>query len=350
MADEQNEGRTINLMDYFALLLRWKRFILINLVALSVLTAGITLLIPNRFKSTASLLPPKQRSGTSLQGSISQIARDFLPLGNLGRIGAPQEAYNYLAVLQSYTAMEKLIKKFNLAEVYNVEPRTSIEKTIKAVKDYLEFTIEEEGTITITVWDEDPRRAADMANYLVEVLNEISLRLGTQEARDNRQFIEKRYLKVLEDLRIAEDSLKGFQRKYGIYSIQEALSGKFLSSFVPLERVPDMTMQYIRLYRDLEIQNKLLEFSLPMYEQAKVDEQKDIPVVLILDEAVPGERKDIPKRMLIVLASSVLFLILLTFSVLLMEAIEARTVRLRSHQGDPNSFVTRLKRFYRVRD
>ena len=350
MPEEQNEGRTINLMDYLALLLRWKRYIVINLVVLTVLTAGITLLIPNRFKSTASLLPPKQRSGASLQGSISQIARDFLPLGNLGRLGTPQEAYNYLAVLGSYTAMEKLIKKFDLAEVYNIKPRTSIEKTIKAVKDYLDFTIEEEGTITITVWDEDPRRAADMANYLVEVLNEISLRLGTQEARDNRQFIEKRYLKVIEDLRIAEDSLKMFQRKYGIYSIQEALSGKFLSSFVPLEQVPDLTMQYIRLYRDLEIQNKLLEFSLPMYEQAKVDEQKDIPVVLILDEAVPGERKDTPKRMLIVLASAVLFGILLVLTIFFMEAIEVRNERLHPLEGRLNTFTGKIRRLYKVRE
>lgn len=345
MPEEQDEGQSINLMDYFAILLKWKRFLAINLVILTVLTAGITLLIPNRFKSTASLLPPKQRSGTSLQGSISQIARDFLPLGNLGRLGAPQEAYNYLAVLQSYTAMEKLIRKFNLAEVYDIEPRTSIEKTIKALKDYMEFTIEDEGTITITVWDEEPQRAADMANYLVEVLNEISLRLGTQEARDNRHFIERRYLKVIEDLRIAEDTLKAFQRRYGIYSIQEALSGKFLSSFVPLEQVPELTMQYIRLYRDLEIQNKLLEFSLPMYEQAKLDEQKDIPVVLILDAAVPGERKDTPKRMLIVLAASVLFLILLAFSVFLLEAIAARTVKL-----GPPSVIVRIKRLYRVPD
>lgn len=349
MTEARNNHQTINILDYLAILLKWRRFLVVNVLILTVLTAGISLLISNRFKSTTTLLPPKQRGG-SLQGSISQIARDFLPLGSLGKLGTPQEAYDYLAVLQSYTAMKKLVTKFNLAEVYEIEPRTSVEKTIKAVRDYVEFTIEEEGTISITVWDQDPQRAADMANFLVEVLNEISIRLGTQEAKDNRIFVEKRYLKVLDDLRSAEDSLKTFQRRYGIYSIQEALSGKFLSSFVPLEKVPELTMQYIRLYRDLEIQNKILEFALPLYEQAKVDEQKEIPVVLVLDQAVPGERKDTPKRMLIVLASTVLFGILLVLTIFLMEAIEARNERLHSLEGRLNTFTGKIRRLYKVRE
>lgn len=343
------ETGEINLVDYLFILLKWKRFIIVNVLLFAILIAGITLLIPNRFRSIATLLPPKQRGG--MTSSLSQLARDFLPSNALGRLGASsQESYNYLAILQSYTAMEKLITKFNLGEVYEVEPRNSIEKTIKAAKDYLDFKIEDEGTITITVWDKDPQRAADMANYLVEVLNEISIRLGTQEATDNRVFVEKRYTKVLQDLKMSEDSLKLFQRKYGIYSIQEALSGKFLSSFVPFEKVPELTMQYLRLYRNLEIQNKILEFALPLYEQAKVDEQKEVPVVLVLDKAVPGERKDTPKRTLIVLSASILALILSVLAVFFIEAVYWRNLKLRSAEEVKGTIAARVRRFYKVRD
>jgi len=334
-------------MDYFFVLWKWRRFLFINLLAASVVIAGITLLIPNRYKSIARLLPPKQRGG-SLPSSISQLAQNFLPLGTLGRLGASQESYNYLAILQSYTAMERLINKFNLSEVYDITPRTSLQKTMKALEDYLDFKIEDEGTITITVWDTDPQRAADMANYLVDVLNDISIRLGTKEATDNRVFVEKRYLKVLDDLKNTEDSLKRFQAKYGIYSLQEALGGKTLSSFVPLDKVPELTMDYIRLYRDLEIQNKLLEFALPLYEQAKVDEQKEIPVVLVLDKAVPGERKDTPKRMLLVAASAVLIFIILTAYVFFVEALDARRRRLGVLETSMRGFGSRVKKFYKV--
>jgi uncharacterized protein involved in exopolysaccharide biosynthesis len=44
-----------------------------------------------------------------------------------------------------------------------------------------------------------------------------------------------------------------------------------------------------------------MEFLLPLYEQAKIDEKKDTPVVLVLDTAVPPQRKSKPKRTLIVL-------------------------------------------------
>jgi uncharacterized protein involved in exopolysaccharide biosynthesis len=269
-------------------------------------------------------------------------------MGTLGRLGASQDSYNYLAILQSYTAMERLIKEFNLSEAYDISPRSSMEKTMKALGDYLDFKIEEEGTITITVWDTDPQRAAKMANYLIDVLNDISIRLGTREATDNRLFVEKRYLKVLDDLKNTEDSLKRFQSKYGIYSLQEALSGKILSSFVPLDKVPELTMDYIRLYRNLEIQNKLLGFALPLYEQAKVDEQKEIPVVLVLDKAVPGERKDTPKRMLLVAASAVLILIMLCMYVFFVEALDARRRRLGVLEKNMSDFGARVKKFYRV--
>ncbi len=36
-----------------------------------------------------------------------------------------------------------------------------------------------------------------------------------------------------------------------------------------------------------------------MYEQAKVEEQKDVPVILVLDKAVPPKRKAKPKRLII---------------------------------------------------
>lgn len=337
----------LNLMDYFFVLWKWRRFIFINLIVAAVLISGVTLLISNRYKSTARLLPPKQRGG-SLPSSISQLAQNFLPLGTLGRLGASQDSYNYLAILQSYTSMEKLVRKFNLSEVYDIEPRTSMEKTIKTLVDYVDFKIEDEGTITISVWDTDPKRAADMANYLIEVLNEISLRLGTKEATDNRIFVEKRYVKVLADLKSTEDTLKKFQRKYGIYSLQEALSGKFLSSFVPLDKVPELTMDYFRLYRDLEIQNKILEFALPLYEQAKVDEQKEIPAVLVLDNAVPAEKKDTPKRMLLVGASCLLVLISLSIYVFFVEALDARRKRLGVLETNMRSFGARVKKFYRV--
>jgi len=59
-----------------------------------------------------------------------------------------------------------------------------------------------------------------------------------------------------------------------------------------------------------------MEFILPMYEQAKVEEQKSIPTVIMIDKATPPQLKYTPKRVLIIMGLSsfgFFFLIMLIF-------------------------------------
>jgi len=208
-----------------------------------------------------------------------------------------------------------------------------------------------------------------MANYYTEILNSISTELSVSEARNNRKFIEKRFIQLETDIKNIEEKMKTFSKQYNVMEMDEQLKAairfaaelkaqtelakmerdllkinfgednpivqqadlkvkelnnrlidmKFgedknlksnLNLFVPFENIPETGIQYIRLERDYEIQNKLLEFIYPLYEQAKIEEQKNIPVVLVLDKAIPAEKKSSPKRGIIVLAaffSSLLF-------------------------------------------
>ena len=79
-------------------------------------------------------------------------------------------------------------------------------------------------------------------------------------------------------------------------------------------------MQYFDLYREVEIQSKLMEIIYPMYEQAKLEEARETPTVLVLDHAVPPEKKARPLRALIVISS---FVLGLTLCVLLMLFVDA---------------------------
>ena len=85
-----------------------------------------------------------------------------------------------------------------------------------------------------------------------------------------------------------------------------------LDLFIPFEKVPATGIEYVRLMRDYEIQTKVLEFIYPIYEQAKIEEQKETPVVLVVDKAIPPEKKSSPKRALITIAA---FLLSFFFSV-----------------------------------
>ncbi|HEY5615043.1 MAG TPA: Wzz/FepE/Etk N-terminal domain-containing protein, partial [Bacteroidota bacterium] len=93
----QHNGQieTINVFDYFNVLLKWKRFIGWNLLILMLAVLGMTFLMPEVFKSKVSLLPPKEK-GVSASGLL-QLTRDILPGSALNRLSAGKESYNYLA-------------------------------------------------------------------------------------------------------------------------------------------------------------------------------------------------------------------------------------------------------------
>ena len=360
--NEQANGQPprSRVFDYLYVLVKWRTFILSCVLITAVVTAGLTLLMPNWYAATASVLPPKRPGGlmSMLESGFSSLLRNLPGMGV--RFGSSQETYSYLAILNSRNAMERAVQKFDLIKVYKTR-KNSLERTVKELRENCEFDFATEGNINITVYDKDPQRAADLANYFVEILNELSVQLGTQEARNNREFIERRHLQNMQDLQSAENNLKAFQQKYGIYTLtqqtESAIKGaaelkaeqaakeielgiaqrglgsnhpkteevqlqldainsklreikygtpdwysdKSVNLFVPFKDVPEVGLEYIRLYRDLQIQNKLVEFLLPLYEQAKIDEQKDMPVVLSLDRATPPERKKRPPRTLIVL-------------------------------------------------
>jgi uncharacterized protein involved in exopolysaccharide biosynthesis len=192
--------------------------------------------------------------------------------------------------------------------------------------------------ITLEVLDRDPDRAAAMANFYVEQLNVLSIELATQEARSNREFIQRRLEEAWADLHRAEDSLRAYQEKAGVIitpeqeetmrgiaslyamkarkEVERAIARRTAGEDNPVARqlaleieelnrklvgYPEIGLQSLRLYRDVMIQQRIVEFLTPIFEQARIDEVKDIPVVVTLDRAVAPERKAKPQRALIVL-------------------------------------------------
>jgi len=341
-----------NILDYLLVLLKWRRFIISVTIATTTIALIISLLLPKWFIASASILPPRQADiFGSLSGASSSL-KGIAGIAKLGGLGQKSGAYNYMAILQSRSSMEAVIQKFNLIEVYDA-PDHSLEKTIKMLEENVSFEEQKEDYISIEVEDKDPVRAADMANYFVTILNSISIQLGTREARTNREFVEQRLLEANQKLHSNEEILRKYQEKSGMIiapdenssisafaslyamkaqkEIEIGIAGKNLAPDNPqfielkielseiekkLQTFPQIGLESIRLFRDVVIQQKIVEFLIPLYEQAKVDEQKDIPAVLVLDKAVPPERKAKPKKTIIVIVAmfvSLLFSIMIVF-------------------------------------
>jgi len=366
-------------LDILATVTKHRRFITRFVLAVTLGTTIVALLLPKWYKSTASVFPAE---GTDLLGSLSgvaSVARALAPSRALSALGTNPEADRYMAILKSATVFGSVIEKFDLVKVYDISSYPG-ENTMKELQSNTQFSVEEEGNITVTVYDRDPQRAADMANYFVEMLNRTNTELQVRNARENRRFIEERYDKNLSDLTAAEDSLKAFQQRYGVIAMPEQTEASIKAAaeiagqlafkevesnvlrrtqspespavmaarieieelrrkldemrsgagsrdsrmkiWIPFNDVPELGGEYVRRYRDVEIQYEILKILTPLYEQAKVEERRSTPSVIVLDRAGPAERKAKPKVSLFALLAAVLSTIVALFVVFVLEMVE----------------------------
>jgi capsule polysaccharide export protein KpsE/RkpR len=281
-----------------------------------------------------------------------------------------------------------------------------MDKALKAFRNDITADPNEYGMIDFSIVNKDPKVSARIANYLVELVDSLNIKFNIQRARDNRIFIEKRYIQNLTDLKDAEEALYKFQKKYGIVAVPEQLevtvkaaaeieaqltqkemqaffikqqygesspqyngvlaeikllkekvqqlkSSPDLSStsniLYSFKEMPDIAIQYLRNYREVKIQQEIQELVLPMYEQAKVEEQKSIPTVMIIDKAVPPQLKDSPKRTVIVLGILFLFSFIMIPFVFLAEKGITREQFDNPLQVKGSKFFKRIVKIYKMK-
>jgi uncharacterized protein involved in exopolysaccharide biosynthesis len=375
------------ILSFLAIITKYRRFICWFVLGVTVLVTVISLFLPRWYKSTASVFPAEKADLLGGLEGIASVAKALAPARALSALGGNTEMDRYLAILKSGTVLTEVITRFDLVHVYDITSYPG-EKTMKALLENVEFIVEPEGYLTIEVFDRDPQRAADMANYFVERLNKTNSELQVQNARGNRQFIEERYKKNISDLTAAEDSLRAFQKKYGIIALPEQTeasikalgevygrltvkeveynilrrtesaespdvvaadiqvqeirkkmnemttgtehAGPGMNVLVPFSKVPDLGSEYVRRYRDVEIQYKILQILTPVYEQAKVEEHRQTPSVIVLDRAGPAERKAKPRSSVY----AMLALVFSTLAALFLVFVREMIIRLRASHPD----------------
>ncbi len=67
---------------------------------------------------------------------------------------------------------------------------------------------------------------------------------------------------------------------------------------IPFTKVPELGMELLRMTRDLKVQETVYSLLTAQFEQAKINEARDTPMVQVLDKAVPAERKSKPSTVM----------------------------------------------------
>jgi len=349
------EEKKIDLLDYFVILIKWKKFLIALLFPFMIFTyLGIYFLIEEQFDSSALLIPAEDTSIGGIAGLIGNFGAN-LPF-DIGA-GSSLEMNMYYTIIYSRTNLQSIIDKFDLYKVYELSPEVKDykKKAIEILSGNISANETDFSAYELTVRTNSPQLSADIANYIIKLLNEKLIELRTQKSKNNRIFLGERVEEIRQNLRNAEDSLMIFQEESGILEPEEQFKGivttfttletelitkqieksileKLRGSNSPqvettiieinefkkrleeikkygnpeglilsIESLPQNAMNYYRLFREVEINSKILEFVLPLYEQAKIEEKKDIPTLQVIDSAIPPAKKSYPPRTIITL-------------------------------------------------
>jgi uncharacterized protein involved in exopolysaccharide biosynthesis len=354
---EKEKG--FHLLDYVEFFVTRKAlFLRVFLLSLVLGYAGIYFLVEEQFEATATIIPREDETG----GLASSVLRGMkgLPLG-LGSKSPSNEVDLYKTIIYSRTMIEDVIRRFDLITVYRLDSSKRIdqEAAVKRLRKEIVTKETEESAFLISARAGTRERAAEMTNYIVQRMNDRIIELKVSRSKENREFLGKRVEEIAATLKAAEDSLRVFQERSGLLDaktqlqgiltahtsleteliakkFQEGILGRLYdkespqvkeaqiqiqeyqkklaqlrarsdpgSPLLALKKLPQTSVEFLRRYREVEINNLLMEYMVPLYEQAKVEEKKDYPILQVIDYAVPPAKRSYPQRTLLALLGAV---------------------------------------------
>ena len=145
-------------------------------------SALLAFLIPNRYQSTAHLMPPDSNQPGGLAMAAAALSSRAGGLGSMASemLGLKSNSDIFVGILSSRTVQDKLIQEFDLKKFYGAR---RMEDARIQLAEHSGFSIDRKSQIiTISVTDHDPKRAAAMGDAYVAELNRLVTELSTSSA------------------------------------------------------------------------------------------------------------------------------------------------------------------------
>lgn len=347
-----------------ALDLLWSRAVLLaRVTALGTLLALlVAFLLPRRYTSTISLMPPSRQMPAGMMAAVGELANNP-QVGNYASelLGAKSTGSMFVGVLQSRVVADALIDKFDLRRVYGdkyyYQARRQLAKNTGVSED------RKSGIISVNVTDRDRARAQALANEYVTQLNHQVAALNTSDAHQERVFLESRLALYKADVDkaaaelgeyssshatfglkeqataeltgaatlqgqviVAESELQGLRQVYGEQNYRvkagearvselrlqlkkatgQDMNAPDADAYPSLRELPVLGIRYQELLRNATVAETIFVTLQKRLELAKVEEAREVPAVQVLDPADLPEKYSWPPRSVIALSGFVL--------------------------------------------
>lgn len=308
---------------------------------------------PVTYHSVVTVLPPEKSTEMGLSSLISGQGLSGLLTG----AGGNANSQLYMEILKSRTAAEYVVRKNNLVAYYNSKSELeAAEKLLKALalevtkEGIIRLSVETESKV-LPMFNDNLQNikefSARLSNSFIEALDSINREKLSSKARNARLYIEDQMNKTKSALDTAETELMEFQRNNKTISLPEQIevslnsAAKIKSEIVQTEvelsiaennlssdnkglnllkeKLKELNSQYSKLQmgnndflvsfkdvpelgrhlavllREVKIQNEVYLMLKQQYYKEKIQENRDLPTVEVLDEAVPPLKSSSPR-------------------------------------------------------
>ncbi len=365
----------IDLFQLWEILWNNRKFILVFTGVITILTAIISFVLPKTYTSEAVIVPVS--SSGSGKGGLSAVAA-FAGFP----ISGDQNQANVIAVLNSLTLRERVVKELNLVDEILKDSKSKYKYPVQVAAKKMEKSINvnvdlKKGTVKIKVDWKDPNMAQKINESVINNLRKILNEKAFTVAKMNRFFYENELEKTKQQLKDAMNQLNKFQKEKQVImpdtqlqsqlqlyasliseklqleakinsmstvltpdhpQLKEAynrlayinqkiaeIEGKIktdspLSTERTLEAMPDYAPIYLKV-QQLKAKYEVLA---KLLEQLRIDELKENLYVEVIDYPTYPEKPSKPKKKLMVAVAFISSLFLAIFIVFIRQAIRNR--------------------------
>ncbi len=290
-----------------------------------VVSALISLLLTEYYKSTVVIFPART---SSLILNESGIKR-----GNISDFGEEEEAEQLLQIINSEDLQGRVIDRHNLYEHYDIGRNERYSRTLirRQYNSNVTARRTKYNSIEISVVDEIPEMAADIANSIAEFTDSVKNRMIQDRALTSLPMIQQENLRLQAELDSVDRELDTLQSQGVVGQIERAAlfegygqaSGQAAREIREHLKInQELGDEYDALYKHREI---IIEQRLRFrnyHNQFLADAEISIPQKFVVDKAIPADKKSYPVRWLIVLGSLLSVLIFAIVALILKENAE----------------------------
>lgn len=333
---------------------------------------------PVTFNAPATVLPPENKSQIGSLGSLLG-GQDLSGLLTGSFSNANSQLYR--EILKSRTAAEYVVRKHNLVGYFGV--KNEFEATKKLADDLnIEINKEGILTVSVDVTssvlplvfddlDSIKRFSSILTNSYIEALDNINREKLTSKAKRARIYIENQLIYTRSQLDSVETALMTFQAKNKTIALPEQVTAaiesaaKLKSEIIKAEieigllrtnlsednrelqalikkqrqlqeqydrfesgsqdyllafsEVPELGKEMATIWREVKIQNEVYMLLQQQYYKEKIQENRDLPTVEVLDKAIPPLRKSSPKVVMSTISGAFFTFLLISLVVLISE-------------------------------